>query len=45
MLQPQVTDSVDVLDVELGEEILSGEPNVTNLWSVQTVEEAIAKFG
>ena len=45
MLQPQVTDGVDVLDVELGEEVLSGEPNVTDLWSVRTVEEALAKFG
>ena len=33
------------LDCELGEEMLSGEAKVTDLWSVSTAEEALGKFG
>lgn len=43
--QPQVCAGIDTLDAELGEDILCGEPNVTDLWSVRTVEEAVGKFG
>lgn len=45
LMQPQVCAGIDALDAELGEDILSGEPNVINLWSVRTVEEAVGKFG
>lgn len=34
-----------VVDSELGEEVLSGEANLTDLWSVQTLEDAVGKFG
>lgn len=33
------------LDCELGEEMLSGEAKVADLWSVCTAEEAVGKFG
>eukprot|EP00903_Cladosiphon_okamuranus_P010376 g9815.t2 len=33
------------LDCELGEEMLSGEATVANLWSVCTIQEAVGKFG
>lgn len=34
-----------ILDVELSQESLDGETEVTELWSVQTAEEALAIFG
>lgn len=33
------------LNCELGEEMLSGEAKVVDLWSVCTAEEAVGKFG
>lgn len=33
------------LDSELGEEMLSGQARVADLWSVPTAEEALTKFG
>lgn len=34
-----------LLGAELGEEMLSGEAKVADLWSVHTAEEATGKFG
>lgn len=34
-----------LLDSELGEEMLSGQAKVADLWSVHTAEEALTKFG
>lgn len=34
-----------LVDSELGAEMFSGEEKVTDLWSVQTAEEAVGKFG
>lgn len=43
---PFSQESTDVnLASELGEEMLSGEVEVTDLWSVITAEEALGKFG
>lgn len=33
------------LESQLGEEVLSGEGKVADLWSVRTAEEAVGKFG
>lgn len=35
----------ETLDCELGEEMLSGEAKVADLWSVCTAEEAVGRYG
>ncbi|CAN0172306.1 unnamed protein product [Ectocarpus sp. 12 AP-2014] len=38
-------DDESFLESQLGEEVLSGEGKVAELWSVSTAEEAVGKFG
>lgn len=45
LLCQRSTDDKASLDCELGEEMLSGEAKVANLWSVSTAQEALGKFG
>lgn len=43
--QRSSNDEASSLDCEIGEEMLSAEAKVADLWAVHTAQEAVGKFG